>query len=162
LAVQTVRECHDCGHSYGCKKENKPGCANSRVWWKTKAKDASDKEIIEYLQVLPSAQCRSKLEMNVDKIAEALAEGATVEYYGMLGVDMEYSPGEFLEEAEQIVKRNTVRLSDRNTNECVDCPPEVKKFCNGALPDGWYGFPDIYMREAMRRRILSQVQDLHR
>ncbi len=166
ITEQVTQECQRCGHKFGCERNDvaKANCAlDSRPRERARVSRLSDNEIIEYLAYLPSPKC-NHVQTDVWTIAKNMAHWADIEMFEQThgNWDIESHPEEFISQARIEAERNKVMKLNNIGDfelECINCPDDVSAFCRGMLPEGWVGFPDIYLAEAAWRKILSKIKE---
>jgi len=175
-----VDVCAKCGHKNGCRSEGIGMCVEYRLSEQKDMVGKSDAEILKYLEYYPVSPCPHRIR-DIKKLAHEIAKDAwydtchTSSAWKNFAQDSNITKTEeefieqdilpmYMEQAQSIFAKasmenaplNILKLGEQ-TNSCVNCPDYAR--CNNGLPGGWVGFPDLYLAEAMRRKIVAKVQD---
>jgi hypothetical protein len=148
--------CVDCPYAIGCERDNPKQCYESRKREAIEVKSKSDKEILEYLAIEPSRECIFR-EDNIENIAIGRAASFCDWRNDCYEARTMIMVKKFIPEVTKHVQDVKALFDAGKKDEvCITCDSSRRQLCNGALPSGWIGFPDIYMDEAVRRGIKTK------
>lgn len=174
--------CNGCSYRQTCKADSKGSCASNRKSEIKNMEIKTDEEILEYMEYMPSVNCPNE-QIDLKKLTiflaednwyanvhcsddwESFAKSSGIKKSEKDYIREDFAPG-FIDNAKEIIAKKESKHASLNfsnmgekTSDCVKCPPEIKNKCiHMVLPDGWMGFPDLYLSEAMKRGILSKIR----
>lgn len=174
--------CNVCSYNKTCKKNCKGDCATHRQRETQDMAKKSDRLILDYLSFMPSVNCPNE-QIDLKILAFRLADEnhygnihtsddweKFAKFSGITKSEEDYIREDrvpkFIDEAKEIIAKKEAKHASLNfsnmsekTNDCVNCPEEIKNKCISAvLPDDWMVFPDLYMAEAIKRGLSSKIR----
>ncbi len=178
-AKEIKKICNACSYESNCERNPKGYCAQHRKNEIAGMHLKADEKILRYLEYIYFDHCPNKsinlMDLATEMAQESWYEGCHSstdwEYFAKEEgikksekefIEQDLAP-QFIKKAEKIIKVKelenpslTLSNTKDRTDDCVNCPPKFKNGCfKESLPESWIGFPDLYIQEALKRKIIG-------